>query len=134
MLQSLAPEEKNACVPLSTYKPLWFPTPAPPKLRTNPEYDTHCIHATRVLGALPDGTAVVDPVYVRYAPPDKTVAKPGWPQWSGAKVTPDGFDTVNPAVEDPAKENTGATAGMSQQASHCHPPGQTALVENQLHV
>lgn len=59
-----------------------------------------------VLGASPEGIPAVDPVYVRYAPPDKVVARPAVPHWSGPKLTPAGLDTVNPAVE-PAYVKTG---------------------------
>ena len=124
VLQSFAPEENNAFVPLSTYKPLCCPTPGLPKLRTNPEFVTHCTHATRVLGASPDGTAVVDPLYVRYAPPDKVVARPVVPYWSSPKLTPGGFDIVNPVVDEPAYvkagvgiEHEAASAAIRQAAS-----------------
>ncbi len=76
-------------------------------LAPDAETTEHLSHAVNVLAVFPEGRAAVDPVYVRYAPPDKLVAAAAVPHMFVTNDTPPGFVTVYPVVEPPVYCNTG---------------------------
>jgi hypothetical protein len=90
--------------------------PCGPKANAKPQpepldCEAHFSHAIAVFGESPEGTAAVDPAYVKYAPPLRSVAPPATPQWSLTKETPPALLTENPAVEFPRNVKTGGGGG-----------------------
>ena len=78
---------------------------------TNPkpelDADVHLIQEMNDRAALPDGTADVEPAYVRFVPLEIVMAAPGTPHSSGPYETPPGLATDQPAVESPGSEMIG---------------------------
>lgn len=100
-------------MPISNTDPVVPPGMPIPKGQAAADCVEHRSQAITVCGEEPDGTFVVCPAYVRYAPPVKLTALPGTPHQSDTYDTPAGLLTVYPAVEYPGNENTGDGRGLT---------------------